>query len=87
MWRATSDGGWPGGIDPSATAATAWAPARAGSRQVRGSIEVEPRRDGPFWWFVLTGVHTDGVRYRLSDGEGFLLRSEGTIADWFNAPG
>ena len=63
------------------------APAQVASGRVAGTIDVGVRRDGPFWWFVLTGIDTDGRRYRLSDGEGLPVRVEGTIADWLNAPG
>lgn len=87
VWPATSDGGWPSGIDTAALGPTLVAPAQVASGRVAGTIDVGVRRDGPFWWFVLTGIDTDGRRYRLSDGEGLPVRVEGTIADWLNAPG
>lgn len=87
LWPATSDGGWSSGIDPTATGPTLVAPAQVDGESVVGTIDVGVRRDGPFLWFVLTGVYSDGVRYRLTDGDGFPVRVDGTVSDWLNAPG
>jgi hypothetical protein len=112
-WRGTNLGG----IAQGESAPKATAPAspevfpaipgatnpEAENEVLTGTLALGMRRDGPFWWILVTGVAPDGVRYRLANNREANLTAGrpglsdrvqlatitpyGTAWDWLTAPG
>ena len=101
-WRSTSLGGIAAGTSAPAATAPVFPVVthpEADNEVLTGRLDLGLRRDGPFWWILITGVAPDGVRYRLVDdrealGLGLLnsrqfatLIPYGTAWEWLTAPG
>jgi hypothetical protein len=85
VWRGikSENAYWLGGIAADSSSPTFTVPAsrvpaatRGYPDDIEGTVQIGMRRDGPIWWIVLTGIGSDGIRYRLSDGAGVEIDFE-----------
>ncbi len=84
-WRATGTLGEVA-FDPRATSPIAIVPVRPVGDRLLGVASPGYQRLGRGWWFTLTGIAPDGLRYRLSDGDGWWRYDDPSLLEWLQAP-